>query len=125
MDHAPNNMQERFYELATVHYISTYTFSAKYSDTHRRKPMTIKFDMIGIFVEDIQMMVDFYTNAIGLETDWNREGPLRRVPARGHPIFDVRALRAARAAGSNPEFPQRLNGTLSWRSTWVNPPTLI
>jgi len=33
--------------------------------------MGIKFDMFGIFVEDLNMMVDFYKNVIGLEIDWN------------------------------------------------------
>jgi len=33
--------------------------------------MSVKFDMIGIFVNDIHRMVDFYKNVIGLEIEWN------------------------------------------------------
>lgn len=37
--------------------------------------MKIKFDMIGLFVNDLSSMVHFYNKIMGIDTDWNGEGP--------------------------------------------------
>ena len=76
--------------------------------------MKFKFDMIGLFVENIQAMVNFYTNVIGLETDWNGEDPYAEFQHEGNclrsalRVFDVRPLRAARAVGPDSQVPTAL-----------------
>ena len=37
--------------------------------------MKTKFDMIGIFVRDLPKMVHFYKEVIGIEIDWDGNGP--------------------------------------------------
>ncbi|HNW82251.1 MAG TPA: VOC family protein [bacterium] len=37
--------------------------------------MKIKFDMIGLFVNDLKRMVDFYKNVVGIEIEWDGSGP--------------------------------------------------
>jgi lactoylglutathione lyase len=73
--------------------------------------MTIKFDMIGLFVEDIQVMVGFYTNVIGLETDWNGEDPYAEFQHEGIRFSMYTCSELPELLGQTPEYPQRLNGT--------------
>jgi lactoylglutathione lyase len=86
--------------------------------------MTIKFDMIGIFVEDIQMMVDFYTNVIGLETDWNREDPYAEFQHEGIRFSMYARSELPELLGQTPEFPQRLNGTFELAINVGEPPNV-
>ena len=37
--------------------------------------MTARFDMIGIFVNDIQKMVDFYQDILGFKTNYDGKSP--------------------------------------------------
>ncbi len=73
--------------------------------------MSVKFDMIGIYVDDLIKMVDFYKNAIGLEIDWNGEGPYAEFKHEGirFSMFSRKGL--PQLLGVTPEFPKKLNGT--------------
>ena len=73
--------------------------------------MSIRFEMIGIFVNDLNKMVDFYKNVIGLEIDWNGEGPYAEFKHEGirFSIFSRKEL--PQLLGTTPEFPKKLNGT--------------
>ena len=73
--------------------------------------MSIKFDMIGLFVEDIRVMVDFYSNVIGLETDWNGEDPYAEFQHEGIRFSMYARSELPDLLGQTPEYPQRLNGT--------------
>jgi lactoylglutathione lyase len=73
--------------------------------------MGTKFDMIGIFVDDIHKMVDFYKNAIGLEIDWNGEGPYAEFKHEGIRFSMFERKELPHLLGNNPEFPKKLNGT--------------
>jgi catechol 2,3-dioxygenase-like lactoylglutathione lyase family enzyme len=73
--------------------------------------MGTKFDMIGIFVDDIYKMVDFYKNAIGLEIDWNREGPYAEFKHEGIRFSMFERKELPHLLGNSPEFPKKLNGT--------------
>lgn len=42
--------------------------------SEQQKP-NIKFDMIGLFVKDLKTMVHFYNKIIGIEIEWDGEGP--------------------------------------------------
>lgn len=73
--------------------------------------MSIKFDMIGLFVEEIQVMVAFYTNVIGLQTDWNGEDPYAEFQHEGIRFSMYARSELPELLGQTPEYPQRLNGT--------------
>jgi lactoylglutathione lyase len=73
--------------------------------------MGTKFDMIGLFVEDIQVMVDFYTKVIGLETDWNGADPYAAFQHEGIRFSMYARSELSELLGQTPEYPQRLNGT--------------
>jgi lactoylglutathione lyase len=73
--------------------------------------MGTKFDMIGLFVQDIQVMVDFYINVIGLETDWDGQGPYAEFKHEGIRFSMYERKELPQLIGQTPEFPQRLNGT--------------
>lgn len=73
--------------------------------------MQIKFDMIGLFVTDLEDMVDFYQNAIGLEIEWDGQGPYAEFKHQGirFSMFERRQLPGL--LGQQPSFPQGLNGS--------------
>ncbi len=71
----------------------------------------MKFDMIGIFVDDIHRMVDFYKNALGVEIDWNGQGPYAEFKHEGIRLSMYARSELPRLLGQAPEFPARLNGT--------------
>ncbi|PKO03998.1 MAG: glyoxalase [Chloroflexi bacterium HGW-Chloroflexi-3] len=73
--------------------------------------MGIKFDMFGIFVEDLNRMIDFYKNAIGLEIDWNGEGPYAEFKHEGIRFSMFSRKELPQLLGNTPEFPKQLNGT--------------
>jgi catechol 2,3-dioxygenase-like lactoylglutathione lyase family enzyme len=73
--------------------------------------MGTKFDMIGLFVEDIQVMVDFYTKVVGLRADWNREDPYAEFQHEGIRFSMYTRSELPDLLGQTPEYPQRLNGT--------------
>jgi lactoylglutathione lyase len=45
--------------------------------------MGIKFDMIGVFVKDIERMVSFYKNILGLEIEWDENSPYAEFKHEG------------------------------------------
>ena len=45
--------------------------------------MKVKFDMIGLFVSDLNTMVTFYRDVVGIEIDWNGEGPYAEFKHEG------------------------------------------
>ena len=71
----------------------------------------VRFDMIGIFVSDLAQMVDFYKNAVGLETDWNGEGPYAEFRHEGIRLSMYARSELPGLLGTPPAFPQGLNGT--------------
>jgi catechol 2,3-dioxygenase-like lactoylglutathione lyase family enzyme len=73
--------------------------------------MKIKFDMIGIFVKDIVKMVEFYNKVIGVDIDWDGNGPYAEFKHDGirFAMYERKMLPAL--LGDTPEFTSRLNGT--------------
>lgn len=70
-----------------------------------------KFDMIGLFVEDLHVMVDFYKNALGVAIDWDGQGPYAEFYHEGIRFSMYERKELPQLLGQTPEFPQRLNGT--------------
>jgi len=73
--------------------------------------MGTKFDMIGLFVQDIHVMVDFYKNVLGVEIEWDGEGPYAEFNHEGIRFSMYERKELPQLLGQTPEFPQRLNGT--------------
>jgi len=86
--------------------------------------MSIKFDMIGLFVEDIRTMVDFYTNVIGLRTDWNSEDPYAEFQHEGIRFSMYARSELPKLLGQTPEYPKRLNGTFELAINVGEPPNV-
>jgi len=73
--------------------------------------MSMKFDMIGLYVEDLPVMVDFYQRVFGLETDWNGTDPYAEFQHEGIRFSMYARSELPTLLGQTPEYPQRLNGT--------------
>jgi len=70
-----------------------------------------KFDMIGIFVEDIKKMVNFYKDVVGLEIEWDGNGPYAEFKHEGIRFSMFSRKELPHLLGATPEFPRKLNGT--------------
>ena len=44
--------------------------------------MGVRFDMIGVFVNDLKKMVEFYRDVLGLEIEWDGNGPYAEFKTR-------------------------------------------
>jgi lactoylglutathione lyase len=73
--------------------------------------MKTKFDMIGIFVNDLPKMVDFYKNVIGIESDWDGNGPYAEFKHDGIRFSMFERNKLPELLGQVPSFPQGINGT--------------
>lgn len=73
--------------------------------------MGTRFDMVGIFVNDLQKMVAFYRDGLGLETDWDGQGEYAEFKLEGirFSMYERRML--PQLLGQEPAFPHGLNGT--------------
>ena len=73
--------------------------------------MKAKFDLIGIFVKDLNRMVSFYRDVIGVEIDWNGEGSYAEFKHKGIRLAMFERKELPKLLGKTPEYPQKLNGT--------------
>lgn len=73
--------------------------------------MKVKFDMIGIFVEDLSLMVNFYKEVIGLEIDWDGSGPYAEFKHEGIRLSMFERKELPGLLGQEPSFPTGINGT--------------
>ena len=73
--------------------------------------MKTRFDMIGLFVNDLPKMVDFYKNVIGVEIDWNGEGPYVEFRHEGIRFSMYERKMLPELLGKTPSFTNGINGT--------------
>ncbi len=73
--------------------------------------MKIKFDMIGIFVGDLKKMVHFYNKIIGIEIEWDGNGPYAEFKHDGIRFSMYERDKLPELLGQNPSFPHGINGT--------------
>ena len=73
--------------------------------------MSTRFDMIGIFVKDIHKMVAFYRDILGVEIDWDGDGPYAEFKHEGIRFSMYERSQLPELFGQNPTFPSGLNGT--------------
>ena len=67
--------------------------------------------MIGIFVADLPKMVAFYRDILGVEIEWNGEGPYAEFNHQGIRLAMFARHELPALLGQIPEYPQKLNGT--------------
>ncbi len=73
--------------------------------------MKIKFDLIGIFVKDLHNMVNFYKDVIGIETNWDGNGPYAEFNHEGIRFAMYERKELPKLLGFTPEYPEKINGT--------------
>jgi lactoylglutathione lyase len=71
----------------------------------------IKFDMIGIFVQDLQKMVLFYKDVVGIDIDWNGVGSYAEFKHEGIRFAMYERKQLPVLLGKEPTFPSSINGT--------------
>ncbi|MDD1777667.1 MAG: VOC family protein [Candidatus Helarchaeota archaeon] len=82
-----------------------------YKNVKGKVKMGTKFDMIGIFVEDIHRMVAFYKDVLGVDIDWDGEGPYAEFKHEGIRLSMFERKLLPDLLGHTPEYPITLNGT--------------
>ena len=73
--------------------------------------MGTHFDMIGLFVKDLQAMAAFYRDAIGLEIEWDGSGPYAEFKHEGIRFSMYEWSQLPGLLGQTPGYPEGLNGT--------------
>jgi lactoylglutathione lyase len=73
--------------------------------------MGIKFDMIGLFVNDLHRMVEFYKDVIGVDIEWDGIGPYAEFKHEGIRFAMYERAQLPGLLGQTPEYPGKLNGT--------------
>jgi len=73
--------------------------------------MSIRFDMIGLFVNDLNKMVGFYRDVLGLHTDWDGNGSYAEFIHEGIRFSMYERSKLPGLLGREPSYPEGLNGT--------------
>jgi len=73
--------------------------------------MSTQFDMIGIFVNNLQKMVAFYKDVLGFEIDWDSQGPYAEFKHKGIRFSMYERAQLPGLFGQIPTYPSGLNGT--------------
>lgn len=73
--------------------------------------MKFKFDMIGLFVKDLSIMVEFYKTVIGLSTDWDGQSPYAEFNHEGIRFAMFERKHLPELLGQEPSYPEGINGT--------------
>ena len=73
--------------------------------------MGSRFDMIGLFVEDLLRMVDFYRNVMDIDIDWDGKGPYAEFKHEGIRFAMYERSKLPDLLGTQPSFPRGLNGS--------------
>jgi catechol 2,3-dioxygenase-like lactoylglutathione lyase family enzyme len=67
--------------------------------------------MIGLFVDDLAKMVGFYKDVLGIEIDWNGQGPYAEFKHEGIRLAMYERKQLPTLLGTVPEYSKGLNGT--------------
>ncbi|PWD99540.1 VOC family protein [Marinilabilia rubra] len=73
--------------------------------------MKVKFDMIGLFVQDLSKMVNFYNQVVGIPIEWDGNGPYAEFKHDGIRFAMYERRELAGLLGQEPSYPEGLNGT--------------
>ena len=72
--------------------------------------MGTRFDMIGIFVNDLRQMVTFYRDVLGFEIDWDGKGPYAEFKHAGVRFSMYERAQLPGLLGQAPTYPSGLIG---------------
>jgi lactoylglutathione lyase len=73
--------------------------------------MGTQFNMIGIFVKDLPAMVSFYRDVLGVDINWDGEGPYAEFKHEGIRFSMYTRSLLPDLLGQEPSYPKGLNGT--------------
>ncbi|MBN2147643.1 MAG: VOC family protein [Anaerolineales bacterium] len=73
--------------------------------------MGTRWDMIGIFVNDLHRMVAFYRDALGFEIEWDGNGPYAEFKNEGIRFSMYERAQLPSLLGQSPTYPSGINGT--------------
>ena len=73
--------------------------------------MGTKFNMVGLFVCDLPRMVTFYREVLGVESDWDGQGPYAEFKHAGIRFAMYERSKLPALLGQEPGYPNGLNGT--------------
>ncbi len=73
--------------------------------------MKLRFDMIGLFVSDLKQMAGFYRDVIGLDIDWDGQGPYAEFRHEGIRFAMFERALLPELLGLQPSYPSGINGT--------------
>ena len=73
--------------------------------------MSVKFDMIGLFVSDLPRMVEFYRDVVGLEIEWDGNGPYAEFNHEGIRFSMFERKELPNLLGQTPSLPEGVNGS--------------
>lgn len=73
--------------------------------------MSVRLDMVGIFVEDIGKMVSFYRDIMGFRSDWKVGEPYAEFRNEGVRFSMYVRSELPKLLGGTPSYPSGMNGT--------------
>ena len=73
--------------------------------------MSRNFDLIGLFVDDLQSMVSFYQHVLCLAIEWDGKGPYAEFHHQGIRFAMYERKQLAILLGQEPSYPRGLNGS--------------
>ncbi len=73
--------------------------------------MATRIDMVGIFVNDLGVMTEFYREALGFEIEWDGKGPYAEAKNSGVRFSMYKRGELPGLLGQAPTYPGGLNGT--------------
>jgi len=73
--------------------------------------MGTNFNMICLFAGNLKAMVTFYRKVLGLEIDWNGEGPYAEFKHKGTRFAMYERSKLPELLGREPAYPKGLNGS--------------
>lgn len=73
--------------------------------------MGIRFDAIGIFVGNLKAMIEFYRDVIGVDIDWDGNGPFAEFKHEGIRFMMYERKELTGYLGKDLSYPPCINGT--------------
>lgn len=73
--------------------------------------MKIKFDMIGLFVKDMEAMVEFYHKLLNINVNWDGVSPYAEFQHEGIRFAMYERAKLPELLGQTPTYPEGINGS--------------
>jgi lactoylglutathione lyase len=80
--------------------------------------MGTRLDMIGIYVNDLHRMVEFYRDVLGFEIEWDGQGPYAEFKHEGIRFSMFERAQLPGLLGQAPTYSSGLNGTFELAIDW-------